>query len=71
MKLTMFAALSSLIMPMVTLQTPPIRWAAYYSQSPSGNLSEFDLLVLDNDSHPALAPLAKSVKDPSRKHQRW
>jgi polysaccharide biosynthesis protein PelA len=62
MKLTIFAALSSLLMPMVTLQTPPIRWAAYYSQEASANLNEFDLLILDSDSHPPLAPLSKSVK---------
>jgi uncharacterized protein (TIGR01370 family) len=36
-----------------------VRWAAYYSGAePAGGLSEFHLLILDSDSHPALAPLS-------------
>src|SRR5258708_6092452 len=38
----------------------PIRWAAYYSDvQPAGGFSEFQLLILDSDSHRDLASLAR------------
>lgn len=42
-----------------TTSTSPFRWAAYYRDTASSaDLEEYDLLVLDPDRHPLLAPLA-------------
>ena len=40
-----------------------IQWAAYYAEAvPPGGFAGFNLLVLDNDSHPDLKPLVQSGK---------
>lgn len=50
--------MSALLLAMVLF---PVRWAAYYSGvQPAESLAEFQLLILDSDFHPDLAPLAKN-----------
>jgi hypothetical protein len=44
--------------PSTSRDKGPVHWAAYYAGAlPPGGFSGFQLLVLDSDSHPPLAPL--------------